>query len=281
MKQIHVGHGTTHGAMTVFPLWAERSGAPRYSYSGRHLEVREVPGGQVNSLVVGNAGDRPVLVVEGQLFEGGMQHRMATRSVLVGVHQKLAIEVACVEQGRWGGSSAQVTHGRRATPYIREAIRRTGDIQTEVWNRVALHNQPADNPTSSFVRRLDQAREAPNPWSSLRPLPGQCGVLIALGGQPYVAEVFESPLVLARQLRAILEAAALDADQAQQLATPGRRARRFIGRFESVALRPLRSAGVGEETAGRSEHVDASTLRWKGHDVHTRMSNRRHPMLVA
>ncbi|WP_110183046.1 ARPP-1 family domain-containing protein [Nocardioides solisilvae] len=278
---LHIGRGTTRGAMTVFPLWSAEGGPDRYTLDPRHLVVSEMHDGpDVGRLMVGNAGDKAVLVLEGQLFEGGWQHRMATRPVMVGAGQRIAVEVACVEQGRWGGGRAQRTVGRRATPYIREAVRGHADVQGEVWERVARHTAGTDNPTTSFVRHLDE-RTASVDWSDYRLLPGQSGVLIGVGGQPYVGEVFSSQRRLRVQLDAILRAAALDAWHAPGVPTPGRRARRFVDRFEAAALGDRRPAGEAEEIAGRTPYVDASTLRWQGRDVHSRMTNVRHPMLVA
>ncbi|WP_299926123.1 DUF6569 family protein [uncultured Nocardioides sp.] len=237
MQTLHVGRGTSRGAMTVFPLWATTSGSCRYTTQTKHLDVTEVESGpDVGTLMVGNAGNRPALVLEGQLFEGGWQHRMSMKSLLVGVHQRISVEVACVEQGRWSGGRGQRTRGRRATPYVRDAARWSGDVQGEVWTRVARHTQGTDNPTQSFVEHLDRVGGGLADWSDLQPLPGQAGVLIGIGGQPYVAEVFDSPHTLRRQLGPILEAAALDSQLAPPVETPGRRARRFIDRCDALRL---------------------------------------------
>lgn len=282
MQTLHVGRGTTRGAMTVFPLWTTTSGSCRYTTQTKHLDVTEVEGGpHVGALMVGNTGNRPALVLEGQLFEGGWQHRMSMKSLLVGVHQRISVQVACVEQGRWSGERGQRTRGRRATPYLRDAARWGGDVQGEVWNRVARHTQGTDNPTQSYVEHLDRVGGGLTDWSDLQPLPGQAGVLIGIGGQPYVAEVFDSPDTLRDQLGTILEAAALDAQLAPPVETPGRRARRFIDRCDALRYDRVGAAGIGEEQRARSAYVDATALRWDGHDVHTRLSNVRHPMLVA
>ena len=106
MNELHVGRGITHGAMTVFPLWGDTGEYRRYTMGGRHLDVTEVEDGpDVGTLLVANEADRPALVLEGQLFEGGWQHRMSRHSLMVGVHQQVPVEVACVEAGRWGGTS--------------------------------------------------------------------------------------------------------------------------------------------------------------------------------
>lgn len=282
MNELHVGRGTTRGAMTVFPLWAATSGRRRYSMGAQTLYLSEVDGSpDVSTLMVGNIGDRPVLVLEGQLFEGGWQHRMSVASTMIGVHQRIPVQVACVEKGRWGGGVRQSSRGRRVTPYVHDSVRHGGDVQGEVWRRVASHTGDIDNPTGSFVRRLDQADHERETWSDLRPMPGQCGVLIGIGGQPYVAEVFDSQPRLRSQLPALLEAAALDARLAPAVETPSRRARRFVERLDHIRLGDPVPAGIAERVRAVTAHADVACLRWQGHPVHTQATHIRHPMLVA
>lgn len=282
MNELHVGRGTTRGAMTVFPLWGATSGGRRYTIGGRGLHVTEVDGDpDVGTLLVGNVEDRPALVLEGQLFEGGWQHRMAQRSLMIGVHQRIPVPVACVERGRWGGTARQHSRGRRATPYVKDSVRRNVDVQGEVWRRVGTHTDGTVNPTGSFVTRLDGADRERETWSTLKPLPGQVGVLIGIGGQPYVAEVFDSPYRLRSQLPPLLEAAALDALLAPSIETPSRRARRFVERLDHVRHNRVEPAGIAERRLGSTEYADVTTLHWQGHDVHSSITNVRHPMLVA
>lgn len=280
MNELHIGRGTSRDRMTVFPIWSAQAGTSRHTLDADRLDVRELEHGpSVDTLDVGNTGDKAVLVLEGQLFEGGWQHRMAKQSVVVGARQRIPVAVACVEQGRWGGSGRQHSRGRRVTPYIADAVRGGHDVQGEVWRRVAEHTAHTDNATGSFVRHLDEAGGLPR--GVFRTLTGQVGVLIGIGGQPYVAEVFDSPRALRGQFDAILEAAWLDARHAPAEATPGRRARRFIERSERVHVGSASPAGAGEGFAGRSQHVDLSLVRWQGRVVHQRMSYLAHPMLVG
>ncbi|MCM3516588.1 ARPP-1 family domain-containing protein [Nocardioides sp. P86] len=288
MDELHVGRGTTRGAMTVFPLWGATGGRRRYTMGGRDLEVAEMPEGPyVGSLLVGNRAVVPALVLEGQLFEGGWQHRMSRHSLMVGAGERMAVEVACVEEGRWGGAAEQRTRGRRATPYVADAVRHGADtegddVQGEVWSRVAAHTRGVHaTATGSLVERLDTFRHEATDWSRVRPLIGQVGVLVGIGGQPYVAEVFDSPTALRDQLPALLEAAALDAQLARAVPTPGRRARRFVDRAARVRLAAGEQAGVAERRRAATDHLDVVALRWDGHDVHTRITHVRHPLLAG
>lgn len=74
---------------------------------------------------------------------------------------------------------------------------------------------------------------------------------------------------------------ALDALTAPREVTPGRRARRFLERLERLELRYTGAAGIGAGLSAADEKVSTTALRWQERDVHTRMTNLRHPMLAA
>ena len=83
MMELHVGRGTDRGALTVFPVWASEGGSGGYRCDLAAAEIAEqADGPAVDSLAVSNAGSLPLLMLEGQLVEGGWQNRMLTRSVL-------------------------------------------------------------------------------------------------------------------------------------------------------------------------------------------------------
>lgn len=70
---LHVRQGTTVGSLTLFPVWQDRTstGTRRYDTSAEALQAGEAEGGpSVPQLVATNTGTAPVLVLDGQLFEG-------------------------------------------------------------------------------------------------------------------------------------------------------------------------------------------------------------------
>jgi hypothetical protein len=286
--KLHIGQGAAVGAITVFPVWHDRQVAVRRTYDtgSATLTVAEASGGpSVPVLQVGNTGERPVLVLDGQLFEGGWQHRMATRSTLVPVGARMMIEVACVEQSRWDGETAQATRGRRANVVVRDGFAAGG--QQEVWRRIASYDTKAGrvSRTGSLAERLDTAaadEQAKIVSSVARPLAGQCGVLIGIGGQPLLLEVFDHPTTLREQLRPLLRAAALDAYGAPAVPTPGRRARRFVERLAQVDVDFEPDVGqLGRLGRATTDQLELATLRHRYSTVHLRASYRRHPLLQA
>ena len=106
-------------------------------------------------------------------------------------------------------------------------------------------------------------------------------MLIGLAGQPYVAELFDASMTLRRQFDAIVAAAWEDSLGLEPVATPGRRARRFVGRLEETKLARRGDAGLGVELGGRTEHVDIAALGWERRVVHQRASHVRHPLFAG
>lgn len=160
--KLHIGQGTTVGALTVFPVWHDghvRS-VRTYDTGSATLAVSEADTGpSVPTLQVTNSGEKPVLVLDGQLFEGGMQHRMATRSTLVRAGGGMPIEVACVEQSRWAGATAQATRGRRANLVVRDGYGAGG--QEEVWRRIASYDATAGRVSRTGSSRSASTRQPP------------------------------------------------------------------------------------------------------------------------
>jgi hypothetical protein len=217
MPTLHVGQSTDLGGLSVFPIWTD---APIVSglATGRaaRVQVAEREGSPVvGELVLRNEGTKPALLVAGELFEGGWQHRALNHDILLVAGQQLVASVSCVEHGRWHGGTAQVRRSRRASMMVRSAqtIADGDDRQSSVWERVSRYDMAfGASPTASYVDHLNrraaplevgddgpggacgdgQAQEAEAADARMaaelaariknfRALPGQRGVLIGLG----------------------------------------------------------------------------------------------------
>jgi len=303
MPALHVGNGTHMGGLSVFPVWTD---APTVSGldtgSTAHVQVDEREGSPVvGELVLKNQGAKPALLVAGELFEGGWQHRALNNDILLVAGQQLVASVSCVEAGRWHGARAQVRRSRRASMMVRSAqtIADEDDRQGQVWQRVSRYDMAfGASPTASYVDHLNRRSDPEVNGDSgddvqveqaelaagirkIRPLLGQRGVLIGLGGQPAFVELFASTSGLRRHLPGLLEAAAIDAALLPAEPTPGRRARRFVGK---LVMAPIgdevgADAGSGHAMASRSEYHVIRGLGWEDHLLHATVFNRRHPMM--
>lgn len=283
MNEFHVGRGANRGPLTVFPIWAEQIHPVSYTIDATQARVGERPGGPtVGSLSVANTAGLPLLLLEGQLLEGGMQHRMIARSILLAPGAEAPLDVVCVEQGRWSGAAEHATRGRRASARVRAGLRSESQ-QGEVWARVkAYASELGANATSSYVEHAERAAPRLRELTKgFRALPGQMGVLIGVAGQPLTAEIFDSPRMLAKQFDEIVRAAAMDALGQPPVATPARRAIRFINRAALVEPTPAGRAGLGLSIAGRSEYAEVTAIRWHDHELHTLLTNPRHELVLA
>jgi hypothetical protein len=308
MPTLHVGQGTHLGGLSVFPVWTD---APIVSglATGRaaRVQVAEREGSPVvGELVLKNEGAKPALLVAGELFEGGWQHRALNHDILLVPGQQLVASVSCVEHGRWHGATAQVRRSRRASMMVRSAqtIADDDDRQNSVWDRVSRYdNAFGASPTASYVDHLNRraepevradgledevesgevavAAELAARIKNIRALPGQRGVLIGLGGQPAFLELFASPTGLRRHLPGLLEAAAIDAALLDPEPTPGRRARRFAGLLANAPMGDElgTDAGAGHALASRSKYHEIRGLGWNDQLLHATVFNRRHHLM--
>ena len=302
MPALHVGRGRHVRGLSVFPVWTD---APTVSGLGTGTAARvrvdeREPSPVVGELVLTNQGVRPALLVAGELFEGGWQHRALTNDVLLVPGQQLVASVSCVEHGRWDGATAQVRPSRRTSVMVRcaQTIADEGERQSQVWQRVSRYDTAfGASATASYVDHLNHqagaqlsddgqvqgsARgELVAGMGKIRPLLGQRGVLIGLGGQPAFVELFASTSALRRHLPGLLEAAAIDAALLPAQRTPGRRARRFAGDLAAVPIGAERGAdaGSGHAMASRSACHEIRGLGWDDHLLHATVFNRRHPMM--
>ena len=306
MPNLHVGQGTHLSGLSVFPIWTD---APVVSSldTGRTARVRveEREGSPVvGELVLKNEGTKPALLVAGELFEGGWQHRALNHDILLVAGQQLVASVSCVEAGRWQGGTAQVRRSRRASMMIRSAQTLTDERQRQgqVWERASRYDTAfGASPTSSYVdhlnRRADpsidpgsdpgaengnaQAAALATAIKGVRALLGQRGVLIGLGGQPAFLELFASTSGLRRHLRGLLEAAAIDAALLPAEPTPGRRARRFAGHLTNAPMGDELGvdAGAGRALASRSPYHEIRGLGGDNQLLHATVFNRRHHLM--
>lgn len=285
--ELHVGRGITAGALTVFPVWNGAGGRREYTTDVSDIVVSEVEGGPaVPGLSATNRGSIPVLVLEGHLFEGGWQHRMATKSMILAPERPTVVEVACVEARRWSGNTRQATRGRRATPFVRTGAtdpRPGHGVQEEVWRRVDTYRRGAESAGASLVGHLDRSGDDVRQLvHHLRPLPGQAGVVVAIAGQPLVMEVFDDAETLHEQFDSMIAAAGLDALGQPPIVTPSRRARRMVERLEQMPpFYPKERSELGTTLVARDQGLDVSALSWQGRTVHLRVTNLRHPSFVG
>jgi hypothetical protein len=278
LLDLHLGRPVHRGALTLFPVWNGRAVTARGYDADTSVGVSERAGSPaVGQLVVTNNGSRPALLVEGELLEGGQQHRVVSRSTLLAAGRSCVLDVRCIEAGRWAGQPSHTRSGRRAPLDVRAATDQAG-----TWARISGYERrfgPSATHSLLDAQRTTQVRAAAL-VGGLHPLPFSCGLLVAVGGQPLHLEAYDSPTTLQQVWQPMLLAAALTSLGAPEVATPGRRARRFLDALPPTS-RPVDGGGLGTLRAGRTERARATSLTWRGRAVHTAAWNPRHELVSA
>ena len=144
-----VGAGITRAGVTVYPV--TRSGGPKlmddeqilpFADALRQGVLTVTEAGhsmEVASLRVHNRGKYPVLVMAGEIVEGGQQDRVITQDLLLQPSDSpVIVSVNCVERGRWGGGQS-FGYGGQAEMGLRRVVqvRRNQDA---TWEAVASVN---------------------------------------------------------------------------------------------------------------------------------------------
>ena len=252
-ERIHVGQGMYDGrGLTIFPVWLESDPISGFCWKSKHIAVSELSdGASVNNLTVRNTGNRPHIVLEGDIFEGGMQNRVLTRSLVLNHGESREVPVACVEEGRWSGAGLHSGGRRRAPMGVRYGMSRTFSrieseefldseagtyVQGQVWDRIRQHEQHMGAaPAHSLIESMDRMESLNgdgDALDNLRMLPGQRGVIIGVGGYIASAEFFGHTDGLTSRWDALITAARYEAMDAPNRQTPSWAARDFAKALE-------------------------------------------------
>jgi len=311
--RMHVGAATQVGPLSIFPVWAEaRSNFAHVTNAGRGVTFGELEEPQVNRLQVTNQSNRALLVPEGTVLRGAHQTRTLCRDFLVLPGSSRELDVMCVEQGRWGGEGDATMNGRVPAGIIAEIRDITpqgtsgaSTRQSRVWSRVNNYEtRYGSRNTSSFESILnmrdDDRERGPQEFEErlarernliaafraqldqlvANPLPGQAGVMVGALGHPVLLEMFGSGAAFREQVGKILTASVLDAPSIERIATPTRRAHRFI---EAIMDNELTHQSATTLTGG--DHV--VNIRCLGPingsrvALHTSVINPRHELVLA
>ncbi len=272
LERASVGAPLTRLGISLIPVYLTADDPPEISADTTTVTVTEAQVAHVPTLTVTNTGDRPTLVTEGEVLEGGQQDRVVNTSVLVPALASLEVPVSCVEHGRWGGGRGFGRRARYASRRVRraktwtvaESVERGGarnSDQHAVWSTVAHELQRLDvsHDTGSFLAAEDalahddHLHEAIREASALGPLPGQRGVVVAHGGRVVSCDLFASTDVLAAHWEGLVRAWFLDAPEVADRRRPGLSAAlKFVRRLGTTPGETTPAVGLGREVHIRS-----------------------------
>ncbi|MDT5272291.1 MAG: hypothetical protein QOH49_4477 [Acidobacteriota bacterium] len=200
-------------------------------------------GASVNELALVNRSGKKLLLLAGEVIVGGKQDRIVQEDRLIPpVSVPIALNVFCVEHGRWtprtasynsgGGSAARApvvaapdeapakfsSLGAVAHPKLRAAAQ-DKKVQGEVWKEVSENNAKlgTSNGTDTYQEVYKSGRVGAQMDDYLRTLerevlqPGVVGVVVARNGKAVWSDVFASQRLFASYWPKLLKSYVVDA----------------------------------------------------------------------
>ncbi len=206
----------TFRQLTVFPVVQTAAGVDKTQYltltdglKRKLVSVSEVAGGgSVNTLLVGNKSDKPLLILGGEVVLGGQQDRILGQDTIVPAHEQMRVQVFCVEHGRWSGGREFAAAQGMADTKIRVRAKYRAD-QSQVWAEVAKKNAAHGvAPSTGTYRNLaagDDGKKALDPYRAavggalgkLADKDKVVGVIAAVNGRVTSVELFAKPELFA------------------------------------------------------------------------------------
>ena len=243
--------------------------------------VREVSEeGSVSELLAVNAGDTPVLFVEGEVLRGAKQDRVLCSSVLA-AGGETRIPVCCVERGRWEYAGRRFAPGSCCPPTMRLLLKQAAYPPGRSGSPLRRPCGGRSAGTIGRRRPVPSGRTCPTRWT--RTVTGRktCGIVFpgprARRGSPsrwaarlVSVDIFDKPEILARIWGRFVDGIVFDA-----LAAPDTR-RQASGadlpvklyRLKDAAWRKTEAPGLGETFRAEDDGMLASALCLAGVTVH-------------
>ena len=273
----------TFRQLAIFPVIQTAVGVDKTQYmtlseglSHKLVAVSEVGGGgSVNTLLVTNKSERPLLILGGEVVLGGQQDRILGQDTIIPAHEQMRVQVFCVEHGRWSGGRQFSAAQGMADTKIRVRAKYRAD-QSQVWAEVAKKNaEHGVAPSTGTYRNLaagDDGRKALGPYraavgGALGKLPDKdkvVGVIAAVNGRVTSVELFARPELFAAYRDKLLDSIYMGASDApvDDKATVPKPAAigEFMKKAKAAPRRVVNQTRAGKTEEQRSEGVMGSKV---------------------
>lgn len=231
---------------------SSRQNQVRPTNNNRHREQQYVSSGEtVNKLFVENLSNDTVLILAGEVVQGGKQDRMIAQNVLLPPKSgKMDLSVFCVEHGRWnydglktGGMPASFASNRNASSNKMRKVAIVDKNQQKVWDEVENVTVKNDAKSSSgtfaalnenkdYKKNLDEYIAYFK--NSLNDQPNIIGMVACSGDSIIGCDLFATPDMFREQMDNLLQSYSTEAITNGSKATASEaRAQAFLDKFLS------------------------------------------------
>ncbi|MCS7036265.1 MAG: DUF6569 family protein [Saprospiraceae bacterium] len=190
-------------------------------------------------LTVQNKTQRPVLLMAGDVIQGGNQDRVVAQDYIIAANSLQNIEVFCVEAGRSYYYNPEASEQEKhvaafygyhsvCSPSVRSKVFQKE--QSAVWEQVAQVTRAnrAETATSAYTAIGEQDAAKTQREGCVRALKNQfqtlphaVGYVAARGDQVASVEIFRLPELFSRRLTALLEGLAVEAVSSESSSPSG------------------------------------------------------------
>ena len=295
------------GPLQVWPLLWENLTSHQYKVSSpldhlEYAEFEEEDGPVVDWIQVHNPTNNPILIPSGWVISKDLlQERTLISAEYVEPHSTTAVNVSCVEKGRW-----------EETETIRPLVRAPISVmaagfdfdsnkgmwvldpktrQERVWNQIERYeNRSGVRVTNSLTQIMEedskllevQKSVVKELHSNLNIYPKQNGVLIALDGKPLLSEFFSNPEGIRLTVRKTLLAASFDATNAEKGGIEKEQVHKFMDEVRATKIKAIREESWGVHFSGGTDSLDTHLTKSADERV-MRVStiNRSHKVLLG
>lgn len=226
---LRAGKPVSHDGLTLFPLLPGKNGANGKkigeirtmdeALEAGSLVVRESGRGVVETLLVENRGDAPVLLMAGEILVGGKQNRTLRQDVLLPPRSgPISIPTYCVEEGRWREKTSKFdSGGALAHPSLRKEALKAAP-QAEIWREVRERSQSAGVQSATgdvqayygdkkVVQKVEKGSEAIEKQGFPK---NALGVVAVRGDRVVGVDLFADPSLFAKLRRKVIKTYLLD-----------------------------------------------------------------------
>ena len=305
-NELRIGPAKQLGPLQVWPLIWEGLIAHNYKVPPNlddliFGEIEDEDGPLVDCIQVENPTGDPFIIPSGWIISANLwQDRTVNSMEYIEPHATVAISVSCVEKARWSPELRSIDGGRAPFSVIAAGFEFDSNRgfwnldqstrQSRVWAQVSRQETRSGfRPTNSLRQVMEEdSLESEIQYSVIRELrgdlishPKQNGVLIALDGQPLVAEFFSNPISLKSTLRETVIAASFDATSVSNKKISSDEVKRFFLEFQNYKNVEIDSDHWGTMFAGGSQGVDTRVSVNKREEIlHLSALNRNHRVLL-
>jgi len=306
-KNLRVAPAQQIGPLQVWPLLWESLTSHQYKVSSpldllEFEEFEEDDEPVVNWIQVHNPTDNPILIPSGWVISKDLlQERTLISAEYVEPHSTSAINVSCVEKGRWEETETIRPSVRAPISVMAAGFDFDGNKgmwvldpktrQERVWSQIERHeNRSGKRITNSLAQIMEEDSKLlevqklvmKEVHGNLNIYPKQNGVLIALDGQPLLSEFFSNPEGIRLTVRKTLLAASFDATNIEKIGIEKEQIHKFMEEVRATKIQAIQEESWGVHFSGGSDTLDTHLTK-SGDERVMRVStiNRGHTALLG